>query len=261
MADSGETSPEQWRGTGTSRDGRFVPVATRAAAGVAGTDAAGWFDDPVLRAQAAAAGGFLYSRPEDLHTNPANPLEAVFTSTGQGNVYPADDWGGIYVATLRFTPTGAGDLAATARIRLLYDSDDTRDRGIRSPDNLVWAGDGRIYVQEDMATKRAAFGADSGREVSIWSLDPAEPSRPVLVATVDRSAVPAGSTDAKAGRIGEWESSGIIDASDLLAKSPGETVLLVDVQAHSVQDGVVGGPRDLVQASQLLLLTRKGPGR
>ncbi|MBN8279561.1 MAG: DUF839 domain-containing protein, partial [Gammaproteobacteria bacterium] len=227
----------------------------------AGTDAAGWFDDPVLRAQAAAAGGFLYSRPEDLHTNPANPLEAVFTSTGQGNVYPADDWGGIYVATLRFTPTGAGDLAATARIRLLYDSDDTRDRGIRSPDNLVWAGDGRIYVQEDMATKRAAFGADSGREVSIWSLDPAEPSRPVLVATVDRSAVPAGSTDAKAGRIGEWESSGIIDASDLLAKSPGETVLLVDVQAHSVQDGVVGGPRDLVQASQLLLLTRKGPGR
>ncbi len=255
-ADNGDTSPQQWSGSGTVRDGRFAPLAARDAAGTPGTDADGYLDDPELRARAAQLGAFLYSRPEDLHTNPANALQAVFTSTGQGSVYPRDDWGGIYIADLRFTTTATGELGATAQIRLLYDSDDTQDRGIRSPDNLVWASDGRIYVQEDMATKRARFGAETGREASIWSLDPANPAQPALIATIDRTAVPPGATDAKAGKIGEWESSGIVDVSRQLATAPGELVLLANVQAHSVTDGAVGGRDNLVQAGQLLLLTR-----
>jgi hypothetical protein len=260
-ADNGDTSPQQWSGSGSIRDGRFAPIAARNAAGTPGADSDGYLDDPGLRSRAAQLGAFLYSRPEDLHTNPANGLQAVFTSTGQGNVYPRDDWGGIYVADVRFTTAVTGELDATARIRLLYDSDDTQDRGIRSPDNLVWATDGRIYVQEDMATKRARFGAETGREASIWSLDPATPAQPALIATIDRTAVPRGASDRKAGTIGEWESSGIVDVTGQLATVPGELVLLANVQAHSVTDGAVGGRNNLVQAAQLLLLTRTASRR
>lgn len=256
VADNGDSSPQQWSGGGTRRDGRFVRVPARSDPGP-GTDAHGYLDDTALRQRAAGSGAFLFSRPEDLHTNPKDPLQVVFASTGQGDVYPADDWGGIYLADLRFDTGGKGGLTASATIRLLYDSDDSKDRGIRSPDNLVWARDGNIYVQEDMATKRGRFGAESGREASIWSLDPKRPASPVLVATIDRSAVPPGATDAKARRIGEWESSGVIDVSELLGGSSGELALLVNVQAHSVTDGAVGGRKNLVQASQLLLLTRK----
>ena len=82
--------------------------------------------------------------------------------------FPADDWGNVYLIDIRFGPDPAGSLAAQARVRLFYDSDDMGDRGLRSPDNLVWASNGLIYVQEDRATKRARFGAVSGREASVW---------------------------------------------------------------------------------------------
>ena len=67
--------------------------------------------------------------------------------------------------------------------------------------------------------------------------------------------MPRGSTDSKHGEIGAWESSGIIDVTRLLGGTPAEIVLLANVQAHGVTDGPVGGADDLVEASQLLLLS------
>ncbi|MEQ1800985.1 MAG: alkaline phosphatase PhoX [Gammaproteobacteria bacterium] len=257
VADNGDRTPQQWLGSGTAREGRFVPLATRTADGKPGgeTDAAGYFNDPELRRRAGALGAFTFSRPEDLHTNPRKGTQVVFTSTGHGGQYPADDWGNVYLMDVTFTTDADGDLAAEGSGRLFYDSDETGDRGLRSPDNLVWASNGLIYVQEDKATKRAAFGADSGREASVWSLDPAGGSPPGRIAEIDRRAVPAGSTDSKAGELGAWESSGIVDVTPLLGGATGEILLLANVQAHGVTDGRIGGPGGLVEASQLLLLS------
>jgi secreted PhoX family phosphatase len=256
VADNGDQTPQQWFGSGTEREGRFVSLATRTKDGKPDetTDTAGYFNDAELRRRAELLGAFMYSRPEDLHTNPRDGTQVVFASTGHGGRFPADDWGNVYLIDISFTSDGGG-LAAKARIRLFYDSDEAADRGLRSPDNLVWASDGRIYVQEDRATKRATFGADSGIEASIWALDPTQASAPRRIAVIDRSAVPRGSTDSKRGEIGAWESSGIIDVTRLLGGTPAEIVLLANVQAHGVTDGPVGGADDLVEASQLLLLS------
>lgn len=259
VADNGDTSPGQWHGSGTMRSGRFVALRNREPerAGRKGYDVAGYPDDTTLRAQAATLGAFLFSRPEDLHTNPRDGREVVFASTGHGHLYPPDDWGGIYLARVRFTAAPDGGWQPAADIHLLYDSDERADHGIRSPDNLVWAVDGSIYVQEDKAVKRGAFAAASGREASIWALHPDRPDKPVRIAEIDRRALPAGAIDRKAAVPGEWESSGIIDVSELLGAWPGELVLLATVQAHGVVDGPIGGSGDLVQAGQLLWLTKK----
>ncbi|MSR09816.1 MAG: DUF839 domain-containing protein [Gammaproteobacteria bacterium] len=257
VAGNGDRTPQQWFGSGTERRGRFVPLPARTENGKPGkeTDRAGYFNDPELRRRAEALDAFMFSRPEDLHTNPRNGTQAVFASTGQGNRFPADDWGNVYLLDVRFAPGPGGSLTAEARIRLFHDSDETVDRGLRSPDNLVWASNGRIYVQEDKATKLARFGAGSGMEASVWSLDPTGTAAPSRIAVIDRSAVPAGSTDSKAGDVGAWESSGIIDVTPLLGRVPGEILLLANVQAHGVTDGPIGGAGSLVEASQLLLLS------
>ena len=262
VADSGDRNPQQWSGSGSTRNGHFVPLTSRSPAGLAGpgTDAAGYFDDAELRRRAEALGAFMFSRPEDLATNPRNGSQAVFASTGHGDKFPADDWGSVYVVEASFAQEKKGSLNAAARLRLLYDSDETDDLSLRNPDNLVWATDGLIYVQEDKATKRGAFGEKSGREASIWVLDPGGSSAPRAIATVDRKAVPRGSTDSKAQQFGAWESSGVTDVTALLGGGQDALVLLVDVQAHGVIDGPVGGHAGLVEGGQLLRLSKSiGP--
>jgi hypothetical protein len=261
VADGGDREPGDWVGSGSARSGRFMPLPARdgARAGQPGHDAAGWLNDDRLRERAWALGAFRFSRPEDLAANPADRRQVVFASTGHGKVFPGDEWGGLYIADVRFAAAAGGGLGATATITLAYDGDETRQSGIRSPDNLDWARDGRIYVQEDKAVKRSSFTGDAGWEASIWQFDPQRPLRPQRIAVIDRAAVPAGTTDAEAGEPGEWESSGILDLSGLLG-GDGETVLVAAVQAHSVKDGVVGGARELVEAGQLLLLSSAGSG-
>lgn len=261
VADGGDRTPQQWSGAGTLRSGRFVPLPARTADGrpTAVTDDAGYFDDPELRRRAEALGAFMFSRPEDLHTNPRRGTQVVFASTGHGGQFPADDWGDVYLIDVTFGRDADGGLEAAAELRLFYDGDESADRGLRSPDNLVWSSNGWIYIQEDRATKLARFGAESGREASVWALDPAGAEPPSRIAVIDRRVVPAGSTDSKAGELGAWESSGIVDVTRLFGGKPGEVLLLANVQAHGVTDGPIGGPHGLVEASQLLLLF-KGAG-
>ena len=249
-ADNGATSPADFHGTGRKLSGSFVPVLVSDAtkAGKRGFDSQGFLDSSRMRAGALRSGCFGFSRPEDLHNAPEDPGKIVFSSTGHAGLFSSDVWGTLYILQV--------DTAKlTASLRILYDGDDKghRDEGIRSPDNLTWSDDGFVYVQEDNAIGTGAFG-NNGMEASIWQIDPAG-GEPARIAIVDRSVVlPRGSHDKYAGKLGAWETSGIIDVSRAFSRKPDETVLLVNVQAHGIQDGNIGGKQGLVQSGQLLLL-------
>ena len=157
--------------------------------------------------------------------------------------------------------SGCENLAPPATLTILYDGDDAGgarfshpDDGIRSPDNLVWAGDGSIYVQEDNAKNQAPlFGSHSGQEASLWRLDPLA-GTVERIARIDRSVVlPQGSTDEQPDMIGKWESSGILDVTHLFESRVGERMLLATVQAHTIRDGLIA-TRKLGESGQLILL-------
>ncbi len=258
VAENGDDSPQRFNGTGSRRRGAFIPIPTRlpSRAGQDGYDQDGYLDDTTLRIQARATGAFMFSRPEDLHPNPANGRHVVWAATGHGGLFPADDWGDLYLIRMTFTPTAQG-FAAEAELEILHDGDEHPDLGIRNPDNLVWAGDGLVYVQEDKATKRASFGKLSGREASIWRIDPYAPRDYRRVAEINRAArLPAGAVDGRAAQFGGWESSGILDVSEAFGAAPAELLLLVNVQAHGLVGGPIGGRNDLVEGGQILLLSR-----
>ncbi len=203
------------------------------------------------------AGGFQFSRPEDVSTNPADGTVAVMASTGRGGRFAEDNWGTTYSIDTEFDAEG-NPLASL--LEILYDGDDagnsqfeSPDFGLRSPDNLDWADDGQIYLQEDRSTSPSdLFGSESGEEASIWKLDPLT-GELTRVAQMDRSAVPEGQTDGDPDDLGDWESSGITDVSSLFGSDPG-TLFIFDVQAHSLRDGIIE-EANLVQGGQLAFLS------
>ncbi len=258
-ATNGNTTPQQFNGTGATRAGTWVAVDARnaGAAGTTGHDAQGYKNDTRLRGDAFALGAFRFSRPEDLSTSPSDGSIVAFTSTGRGSVYPLDNWGDTYILDINFNASG---VPTAGEMRLLYDGDDagggqfmSPEEGLRCPDNLDWADDGFIYVQEDQANQIGDFGA-AGFENSIWRLD-ADTGAAVRVAEVDRSTVlPLGSTDTNTGDFGNWESSGILDVSTLFGEAPG-TLFLFDLQAHSVTTGLIAS-KSLDQGGQICFLER-----
>lgn len=207
---------------------------------------------------AAEAGAFQFSRPEDVATNPEDGTEAVLASTGRGERFPDDNWGTTYQVATDFS-----DLTKiTSELTILYDGDDAGngqfsdpDFGLRSPDNLDWADNSNIYVQEDRATSPdSLFGGTSGEEASIWQLEPTT-GELTRVAQMDRSAVPGEpipQTDSEPGEIGVWESSGILDVTELFGRENGD-LFIFDTQAHSLIDGVIA-EENLVEGGQLAFL-------
>eukprot|EP00182_Erythrolobus_australicus_P004661 CAMPEP_0185832356 /NCGR_PEP_ID=MMETSP1353-20130828/2036_1 /TAXON_ID=1077150 /ORGANISM="Erythrolobus australicus, Strain CCMP3124" /LENGTH=577 /DNA_ID=CAMNT_0028530523 /DNA_START=26 /DNA_END=1756 /DNA_ORIENTATION=- len=230
VENGGRTSPEQLRGTGTVMNGRFVPIEHY-------NSATGMFlTQEEQDAAAAAVDAFQFSRPEDVHINPNDDTQVVLASTGRDSLFPSDSWGTVYLIDLDDASLAAAYNSnlnsmpeVVARLTILYDGDDAdkQDFGLRSPDNLVWADNGKIYVQEDRSFGQ--FCTVSGQEASIWSIDPSTtPATAVREMQMDRSAVPAGQTDTDPTDCGNWESSGILDVSSYFG-APGETVLLLDV--------------------------------
>ncbi|MBD2293307.1 DUF839 domain-containing protein [Anabaena sphaerica FACHB-251] len=238
-ADAIEADPRDFNGSGNNTNGKFVEIDHYRPdlAGTNGYDAQGFADQAKQDALAAGVGAFLFSRPEDVATNPFDGTEAVLASTGRTGIFDdADTWGTTYKIDVDF---GATEI--TANLNILYDGNDdgNKDFGLRSPDNLDWADNGKIYVQEDRAIGADLFGATSGEEASIWSIDPsaADPAATATrVAQIDRSGVPVGQTDSSPTDIGNWESSGILDVSELFGNAPG-TQFIIDTQAHSLRDG------------------------
>ncbi len=259
VCDAGDRTSDTFHGTGAQRSGHFVALAVRDArrAGTPGYDAWGWAGMDTLRAMARALGAFRFDRPEDVATDPARPHRAALAITGHGERHAADAWGAVAVVDVRFGER------ITAAIRLIHDADDagggrfpSPDHAVRNPDNLCWAGDGMLYVQEDRAVPASVFGSRSGAEASIWRVDPRS-GRAWRIARVDRSALPADLVDAAASMRGTWETSGIVDASDALGAPSGEIALLLTLQAHAVGGPRIGGAGALVEAGQVILL--RGP--
>ena len=257
VAEHGVRTVAQFNGTGSTLTGAWkkIEVLDKAKAGEKGYDSLGYKTGLTLRREAKAGGAFQFSRPEDVSTHPAIGTRAVLASTGRDTVFPDHDaWGTIYRIDVDFE-------AMTATLTILYDGDDAGgarfshpDAGIRSPDNLVWARDGSIYIQEDKAKQQdPLFGSHSGQEASLWRLAPltGEVQR---IALIDRSVVlPKGSTDEKPGVIGAWESAGILDVTHLFDARVGERLLLATVQAHTIRDGLIAKHK-LVEGGQLILL-------
>jgi hypothetical protein len=266
VADNGDLSPADFNGTGQTRSGKFVEVENynltqadpNVSQGERGFDELGFATQNELDSQKVEIGAFNFSRPEDLHTNPhpGKGNQVVFASTGRNSTINqgADLWGTTYLVDVKINPGRVLTDNITADITILYDGDDAdkRDFGIRSPDNLVWADDGFVYIQEDRSI--GGFGDASGEETSIWKLDP-KTSFATRVAQVDRTAVPAGQVDIDPTDLGDWETSGIIDVTDEF-NAEGERLLFLNVQAHSLRGGPVDA-ESLVQGGQFLFMSKE----
>ena len=261
VAESGETTPQQFNGTGSARHGTFVeiPYYQPDLAGTAGFDEQGYATQEKQDELAAAAGAFQFSRPEDVATNPHNGRQVVLASTGRGGLFPADNWGTVYVIDVKFPRRNKGAISAT--LKVLYDGDDAGagqfqgpDFGLRSPDNLDWSDNGLIYLQEDRSTSPGSlFGGTSGEEASVWELNPYS-GKMLRIAQVDRSAVPDGQSDPSPDDIGNWETSGIVDVTSLFPSPRYETLFIAVAQAHSLRDGIVAS-EGLAEGGQLMFVS------
>lgn len=254
-ADNGDLSVQQFNGTGNTRTGKFKEIAyyNPALAGTPGYDALGFATQAKQDELGDAVGAFSFSRPEDLATNPANGRQVVLASTGRDPEFPADKWGTTYIIDFNLS-----DLAnPSAKLNILYAGDDagkgqfaSPDFGMRSPDNLDWSPNGLIYIQEDRSF--SGFGKESGQEASLWEANPAS-GQLTRIGQVDRTAVPAGQTDAAPADLGNWETSGIVDVSSLFGATD-EVVFLAVSQGHSLTGGPITA-NTLGEGGQLLVVS------
>lgn len=258
--DSTQDNPEDFNGTGNSLSGFWVALNNFNAnnAGQPGYDEQGYASQNTLWTEAFALEAFSFSRPEDVATNPLNGTQAVFNSTGRSSLYPSDSWGTTYLMDIDFNVNGD---PISGLLKILYNGDDagngqfaSPDFGLRSPDNLDWSRDGYVYVQEDRSVN--GFGNTSGEEASIWRLNPLT-SELTRIVQMNRSAVaPNGVIDSAPNNIGNWESSGILDVTNLFNTAPNEQLFIFDVQAHSLNNGAIAS-NNLVEGGQLILLSQQ----
>ena len=259
-------SPIQFNASGTLQ-GTWVeidnsPTGTPSNDGSTGYDEYGYPTQGTLWLHAKEFNAFQFSRPEDVATNPRKGSEAVLASTGREFDFGgADVYGTIYTVDTNFKKM-------TADLTIIYDGDYDANGTLRSPDNLEWADDGMIYVQEDKAVSTATYTAINDAESGIVRLNP-KSGEVVRVAEIDRSVVLDASlpvwtdaVDEAPDEVGKPESSGILDVSELFGE-PGGSLFLFDVQNHGIDDQERYNDdsriqdEDLKEGGQLLFLRKK----
>ena len=275
----GSRTPADFNGTGNKLKAEWIEIdnepdlSQASADGSTGYDQFGYPTQRTLWTRAESLGAFGFSRPEDVAYNPRRKHEIVLASTGVDTfVGGADTFGTMYTVRTNFQNL-------TAYIEIIYDGDDDPTRALRSPDNLDWADDGLVYVQEDEAEEDSlageplfGSGAANPKEASIVALNPRN-GRITRVAEINRGVVydasienPTMAFDVDFGSAGEWESSGILDVSRLFGEKKG-SLFVFDVQAHGIEDqsdtNVVSriSDTDLVEGGQLLLLHAPKKGK
>ena len=209
-----------------------------------------------LEAASDAINAMTFVRIEDGAFNPSNRNEFFFVTTGSSS--GADDGvnelGRLY--SLRLHP---GNPLKAATLDIVYNADTVVAAGgdiAISPDNID-ASDRYLMINEDGVTESRAVMAAKGRDGSIWRFDlvggPVH-AVGVDVATATRVAQldPPGRDGVPVGP-GIWETSGIIDASELF----GSDTWISDVQAHPPTTAP-GGTAVTVEDGQLFLLTAAG---
>lgn len=284
VSDTGENLPSEFP-SGTLA-GEFVEISNSTNIGQASENGANGFDEfgfPTQRTlwtRAKAVDAFGFSRPEDVSTNPRNGSEVVLASTGVDtydllpNGNGADTFGTLYTISIDFSGV-TGSLPGTipADVTVLYNGNTDATRALRSPDNLDWADDGQIYVQEDKAENQTAgtaeplFGptAVNKSEAQIVKVNPANGAI-AQIAVVDRTVVldpssVGNAVDKGLATAGNSESSGILDVSSLFDALPG-TLFILDVQAHGINTQTTVNPDsrltngDLGEGGQLIFLKK-----
>ena len=204
--------------------------------------------DVELEAAVDALGAMTFIRPEDGAFNPNNRHEFFFATTGE-NKAQGNELGRLY--SLRLHP---GDVLGTATLTVLVNADEVIAHGgdaPLSPDNLD-ASDRYLVVQEDGTSVSRPVMAAKGRDGSIWRYDLVKGSVDAVgvdVSSQTRIAQlnPPGRDGVPVGP-GVWESSGIIDTSDLF----GAGSFVGDVQAHPPTAAPAPGT---VEDGQLFLLS------
>jgi hypothetical protein len=223
-----------------------------------GNEIASLADATALRNLAFGKGAMQFTRVEDGDVNPITGQQVVFNSTGGSGT---DVYGSTYIVDLAsaFDSNGLLNTGLTTSLRVLVDTDKLtgldRQTGVRSPDNLAWGTDNKIYIQEDRSLSGGtADGQFGSQEASIWQVDPVT-GQASRWAQIDRGSVPSayGQTDSLPLDIGNWESSGIIDVSVLYSAAAG-TYFLANVQAHSLSNGNIGGAGYLAEGGQINLI-------
>ena len=258
-SDDNSITPENFKGTGATKNGVFILLDNHSLDPIEpeSYDELGYAKPPYLKQQQISGGAFQFSRPEDLAANPNNGSQLVYASTGGSSAANGDFWGMTYLIDVNITIDKILNDQIEATLQILFDGNDyagnglqSPQEGLRNPDNLCWSSDGFIYIQED----RAVFSDPQlfGGECSIWKVDPKRKCRPKRIAQADRSAIPSGMMDVTSGFPSIWESSGIIDVSELFEEEPG-SLFLFDVQAHGIRGGAIDS-YNLGEGGQLLFL-------
>lgn len=201
-------------------------------------------DQKTLQAAADKAGAFKFVRLEDVTFDRNTTTTIYFTDTGDDKAPNLDANGKPFTLNGRVYSM-ALDPANPTRVtsfKLLIDGDNGDD--IKNPDNLD-ASDTTLMIQEDRnGYNRAENSDDTGRIIAY------DIKTGVLttIAKIDQSDG-KGLVDA-GDRAGSWESSGILNVSDLFGKG----TWLTDIQAHTLMVEQFG-KKD--QSGQLLLLREK----
>jgi secreted PhoX family phosphatase len=217
---------------GTTLTGQFVPIDQKD-----NTDAG------TLQKAVDAAGAFTFVRAEDVAYNPATPNVLYFSDTGDNedpnldaSGKPLTANGRIYQITL-----DPSDPTKVTALEVLLDGD--RGDDIRNPDNVAVSADGKtLMIQEDLNSYNRQANSDATGRVLALDLDS---GTVIPVARLDQS---DGDGLVDPGDVaGSWETSGIIDVSDLF----GPGTWLTGVQAHTRQTPQFGG---VDEGGQLLLI-------
>jgi hypothetical protein len=170
-----------------------------------------------------------FIRLEDLHYDQNNNSKIYVVDTGDNKPGEQYNNGRIYSFELAtpFKNSSSSPAFYGASFAVMLDGD--AGDSIRNPDNVATSKNS-LMIQEDLNDYNRIKGGDNAR-ILRFDLNTHE-IKPVAV--LDQS---VDKTNPKAG---EWESSGIIDVSKIFGKG----VWLVDVQAHTINEG-----------GQLLLMT------
>jgi len=169
-----------------------------------------------------------FIRLEDLHYDQNNNSIIYVVDTGDNKTGEQYKNGRIYSFGLAkpVKNNSSSSLYGTSFAVML---DGGAGDNIRNPDNVATSKNS-LMIQEDLNDYNRIKGGDNARilrlDLNTHELKP--------VAVLDQS------FDKSNPKAGEWESSGIIDASDIFGKG----VWLVDIQAHTINEG-----------GQLLLMT------
>jgi hypothetical protein len=200
-------------------------------------------NDVQLEAAADAAGAFGFVRVEDGAFSKTDRKDFYFVTTGSGAP------GSNVLGRLYHLQLNPGNPTQPATLTVIYNADQVIAAGgdtAISPDNLD-VSEEYVMIQEDGTTQSRAVMAAKGRDGSVWRLEINDNFAAARVAELD----PPGRDGIAVGP-GVWETSGIIDMTDIF----GPDTWLQVVQAH----GPTTAPApNTVEDGQLVLMRPVAP--